>query len=205
MKSLFIILLSLAAVYPALAEENVAHNEEIILPVSPPQKVFQRYQTNFDFHHDRGLYLSAALGPQWNHSIDKPNVKSIRFGGKFNLGWFVADGCSLFGSVWGNFLEAASLVAGGPGVAFLFDSANMSLDFSLGIGKVFNALKRDDINDFSESVLAAHVSVGKFWWVSGKSSLGVLLSSGIHGMSLATGSINSVGWNAGLGLAFLFG
>jgi len=205
MQSLWIFLVSLTVFYPAFAEENVASNEEIILPVSSPQKVLNRYQTNFDYHHDRGLYISAMLGPQWNHSIDKPHVKSIRFGGKFSLGWFVADGCSLHGSVWGNFLEAASLVAGGPGVAFLFDSANMSLDFSLGIGKVFNAFKSDDINDFSESVLAAHVSVGKFWWLSGKSSLGLVLSSGVHGMSLATGTINSVGWNAGLGLAFLFG
>ena len=190
--------------FPATAEENPAR-EEVILPVSPPQKVLQRYQTNFDYHHDRGLYVSAMLGPQWNHSIDKPSAKGVRFGGKFNIGWFIADGFSLFASVWGNFLEAASIVAGEPGVAFLFSSTNMSLDFSLGIGRVFNAIKRHDINNFSEAVLAANVSLGKFWWLSGKTSLGLTLSSGVHGMSLSKETLNSFGWNAGLGLAFLFG
>ena len=103
MKSLLTIFFSLLAFYPVKAEENVPHNEEVILPASPPQKVFQRYQTDFDYHHDRGFYLSTSLGPQWNHSIDKPKAKGVRFGGKFNAGWFVADGFSLFASVWGNF------------------------------------------------------------------------------------------------------
>jgi hypothetical protein len=205
MKSLLAIIISLSTFFPAIAEENVPNTEEVILPVSPPQKVFQRYQTDFDYHHDRGFYLSASLGPQWNHSIEKPNAKGVRFGGKFNAGWFVADGFSLFASVWGNFLEAASIIAGGPGVAFLFDSTNIGIDFSVGIGKAFNAIKREDVNDFSESVLAAHLSIGKYWWLSGKTSMGVTLSSGIHGMSLSEGAINSFGWNAGFGLAFLFG
>jgi hypothetical protein len=57
--------------------------------------------------------FQPALGPQWNHSIDKPSAKGVRFGGKVNTGFFVANGFALFGSVWGNFLEAASLIAGG--------------------------------------------------------------------------------------------
>lgn len=178
---------------------------EIILPASPPQKVFSRYQTDFGFHHDRAFYFSAALGPQWNHSIEKPNAKGIRFGGKLNVGGFVADGVALFASTWGNFLEAASLIAGGPGVAFLFDSTNIGIDLSLGAGRVFNVIERPDINDFGEWVLAANLSVGKFWWLSSKTSLGVSLSSGIHGLTLSKGSLNSVGWNIGLNMAFLLG
>lgn len=122
-----------------------------------------------------------------------------------NAGWYVANGFALFGSVWGNFLEAASLVAGGPGIAFLFDSTNIGIDFSLGIGRVFNVIEREDIRNFSESVLAANVAIGKFWWLSSSTSLGASLMSGVHGLTLSEGRLNSVGWNIGLGLAFLFG
>ena len=188
-----------------MAEESPDPNSEVILPASPPQKVFSRYQSDFDFHHDRGFYFSTALGPQWNHSIDKPNAKGVRFGGKVNTGFFVANGFALFGSVWGNFLEAASLIAGGPGVSFLFDSTNIGIDFSLGVGRAFNPLQRNGINDFAETVLAAHLAVGKYWWLSGKTSLGVSLSSGVHGLTLTEGKLSSFGWNVGLGLAFLFG
>ncbi len=188
-----------------MAEENLDPNSEVILPASPPQKVFSRYQSDFDFHHDRGFYFSTLLGPQWNYSIDKPNAKGVRFGGKVNTGFFVANGCALFGSVWGNFLEAASLIAGGPGVSFLFDSTNIGIDFSLGVGRAFNPIQRNDINDFAETVLAAHLAVGKYWWLSGKTSLGVSLSSGVHGLTLTEGKLSSFGWNVGLGLAFLFG
>jgi len=190
---------------PVLAEEINNSDNEIILPASPPQKVFARYQTHFNFHHDRGFYFSASLEPGWIHSLEKPNVKGIRFGGKVNAGGFVADGISLFGSVWGNFLEAASLIAAGPGIAFLFDSTNIGIDLSFGIGRVSNVIERDDIKNFAESVLAANLSISKYWWLSGKTSLGISLSSGIHGFTLAEGKLSSIGWNAGLGLAFLLG
>ena len=129
----------------------------------------------------------------------------MRFGGKVNAGFFVANGFALFGSVWENFLEAASLIAAGPGVSFLFDSTNIGIDFSLGVGRAFNPLQRNDIHDFAETVLAAHLAVGKYWWLSGKTSLGVSLSSGVHGLTLSEGKLSSFGWNVGLGLAFLFG
>jgi hypothetical protein len=83
--------------FPIRASEINAQAPEIILPASPPQKIYSRYQTNFAFHHDRWLYLSASLGPQWNHSIDKPNAQAIRFGGKINLGGVVTNGFSIFG------------------------------------------------------------------------------------------------------------
>lgn len=205
MKSLLAVLIAVFASWQALSEANQTTDNEIILPASPLQKVFTRYQRDFGFHHDRGFYFSAALGPQWNHSIEKPNAKGIRFGGKLNAGWFVANGVALFASGWGNFLEAASLVAAGPGVAFLFDSTNIGVDFSLGAGRIFNGLERSDIQDFSEWVLAGNLAVGKFWWLSGKTSLGVSLSSGIHGLTLSKGTLNSVGWNVGFNMAFLIG
>ena len=205
MKSLLATLLVFSAFSTAVAEESPAPEQEIILPASPPQKVFRRFQTDFDFHHDRGFLLSLALGPQWNHSLDKPNAKGVRFGGKLNAGGFVADGFALFGSVWGNFLEAASLVAIGPGVSVLFDSTNIGIDLSLGVGRAFNALSRNDIKDFSETVLAGHLALNKFWWLSANTSLGLSLSGGAHGLTLSEGKLSTFGWNTGLGLAFLFG
>jgi len=121
------------------------------------------------------------------------------------LGWYVADGVALFGAAWGNFLEQASLVAGGPGVAFLFGGPNIGLDLSLGVGRVFSAVKKESYSDFAETVLAANLSVAKFWWLSGSTSLGVSLMSGVHGLTVTTGKLSTVGWNLGLGLAFLFG
>lgn len=188
-----------------MAEDNPNPSNEVILPASPPQKVFNRFQSDFDYHHDRGFYFSAALGPQWNHSIEKPNVKGVRFGGKVNIGFFAADGFALYASTWGHFLEQASLIAVGPGMAFLFNTANMSLDLTLGLGRVFNVLDKDAFQDFSETVLSGQIALGKFWWVSQKTSLGVSLSSGIHGLTLSEGRLSTFGWNMGLGLAFLFG
>jgi hypothetical protein len=205
MRTLLSILFVLIPLHPAMAEEINNSSEDFILASSPPQKVYSRYQTDFSFHHDRGFYLAAALGPEWNHSFNNPKAQGIRFGSKFNVGWFVANGVALFGSAWGNFLEAATLIAGGPGVAFLFDSTNMSIDISFGVGRVFNVIKREDINEFAETILAANLSIGKYWWLSSKTSLGVSLLSGVHGFTIAEGKLSSIGWNVGLGLAFLFG
>lgn len=205
MKSLLAFLLALSYFQPTIAEPTTNTDDEIILPASPPQKVLSRYQTNFSYHHDRGPYLAATLGPQWNHSIKNPDAKAFRFGGKFGLGWYVADGVALFGAAWGNFLEQASLIAGGPGVAFLFDGPNMSLDLSLGVGRAFSLLKKEGNDDFAETVLAGNAALGKFWWLSGSTNLGVSILSGIHGFTLTQGKLSSFGWNIGLGLAFLFG
>src|SRR5262249_14862178 len=147
MKPLLAFLLVTCHFQALLAEHDAASEEEFILPSSMPQKVYTRYKTNFSHHHDRGFYVSATLGPQWNHSIKNPEAKAIRFGGKLGLGWFVADGVVLHASTWGNFLEQATLVAGGPGMAFLFDGPNMGLDFSLGVGRAFNAMKKEGYED----------------------------------------------------------
>lgn len=189
----------------AIAQANQDPDTEIILPASQPQKVYRRYQTNFDYQHDRGFYLTATVGPQWNHSISNPDAKAFRFGGKFGLGWFVANGVALYGAVWGNFLEQATLVASGPGVAFLINGPNIGIDLSLGVGRAFSAIKKEGYEDFAETVLAANLSLAKFWWLSGSTSLGISLMSGIHGLTVTTGKFSSVGWNIGLGLAFLFG
>lgn len=188
-----------------MAEQSTNLDDEIILPASLPQKVLSRYETNFARHHDRGFYLSATLGPQWVHSIKNPEAKAVRFGGKFGLGWYVADGIALYGATWGNFLEQASLVAGGPGVAFLFDGPNMGLDFSVGVGRALMVLPKEGFEDFAETVLAGNVALGKFWWLSSNSCLGISLNAGLHGFTITEGKLSSIGWNVGLGLSFLLG
>jgi hypothetical protein len=205
MKALLTFLLVFNLLNFAVAEESNKPAEEFILPETPPQKVYGRYQTNFGYQHDRGFYLSATLGPQWNHSIQNPAAKAFRFGGKFSLGWYVADGIALHGAAWGNFLEQATLVAAGPGIAFLFDGPNMGLDFSFGIGRASNVIKKEGFDEFAETVLAANLSLAKFWWLSASTSLGVSLMSGLHGLTVTTGKFSSIGWNVGLSLAFLFG
>lgn len=205
MKTLLTILITLLICKAGLTEPNQIPDPEIILPASPPQKVYTRYQTNFGYHHDRGFYLSATIGPQWNHSLNNPNAKAFRFGGKFGLGWFVADGAAIHAAAWGNFLEQATLVAGGPGVTFLFSSPNLALDFSLGIGRAFNVIKKESYENFAETVLAANLALTKFWWLSSSTSLGLSWMTGIHGLTVTKGELSSIGWNVGLGLAFLFG
>jgi hypothetical protein len=205
MKALLSFLLVFNSLNFAMAEESNKPTEEFIFPETPPQKVYGRYQTNFSYQHDRGFYLSATLGPQWNHSLKNPDAKAFRFGGKIGLGWFVADGIALHASTWGNFLEQSTLIAGGPGVAFLFNGLNIGLDLSLGIGRAFSAVKKEGFEEFAETVLAANLSLAKFWCLSGSANLGVSLMSGIHGLTVTTGKFSSVGFNVGIGLAFLFG
>jgi hypothetical protein len=205
MKPLLALLINFLIFLPIMASETPVYEPEVILPASPPQKVFRRFQTDFDYHHDRGFFLSAVAGPQWNHSVANPSAKGVRFGGKINLGGFVTDGLSIFGSGWGSFLESASLVAIGPGMAYLFDSTNIGLDLAVGIGRAFNPIKRDNIHDFSETVMAGTVGISKLWWLSGNTSMGISLYSGAHGLTLSEGKLSSFGWNAGLGLAFLVG
>ncbi|OPZ24378.1 MAG: hypothetical protein BWZ03_00205 [bacterium ADurb.BinA186] len=83
-------------------------------------------------------------------------------------------------------------------IIFYYQCTNMP-------GRAFNSIQRDDIKDFAETLLAAHLGIGKYWWLSSKTSLGISLSAGFHGFSLGEGRLNSFGWNTGLGLAFLFG
>jgi hypothetical protein len=64
-------------------------------------------------------------------------------------------------------------------------------------------IKRDNIHDFSETVMAATVGISKLWWLSGNTSMGISLYSGAHGITLSEGKLSSFGWNAGL--AFLVG
>lgn len=205
MKALLTIIFIVAGFKPILAQESNDLKEEIVLPNSIPQKIYGRYQTNFSFHHDRGVYFTASAGPQWNHSLKNPQAKGVRFGGKLGLGWYVADQVALYGALWGNFLEEASLIAGGPGIAFLFDGPNLGIDLSLGIGRAFSPFKGDDYVIFAETVLAANLSLTKYWWVSSKTSLGLSLNSGVHGLAISKGEIGTLGWSAGLSLAFLFG
>ena len=205
MRTLLAFLLVLAGFKPILAQENNELKEEIILPSSTPQKILSRYQTDFSFHHDKGVYFTASIGPQWNHSLKNPQAKGIRFGGKVGLGWYVVDGLALYAAAWGNFLEQASLVAGGPGIAILFDGPNMGIDLSLGIGRALSVFKDKGYKDFAETVLAGNLSIAKYWWVSDKNSLGLSLNSGVHGFSLSAGKLGTFGWSAGLSLAFLFG
>ncbi len=79
------------------------------------------------------------------------------------------------------------------------------MDLSAGVGRVLNVIKKPAVDDFAETVLAANLSIGKYWWVSGNTSLGLALLSGIHGFTLTEGKLSSIGWNVGLGLSFLFG
>jgi hypothetical protein len=204
MKTLLAFLFVLGIFKPSMAELSTTQDSEI-LPSSPPQTILSHYQTDFAFHHDRGFYFSAATGPQWNHSIDKPSAKGIRFGGKINAGWFVADGFPICASLWGNFLEEASMIALGPGFAYFFNTINVGIDFSVGLARAFNALEKDEIKNFTETILATNLSIGKFWWLSEKTSLGITLSTGIHGFTLSEAKISTFGWNAGLGLAFILG
>jgi len=47
-----------------------------------------------------------------------------------------ADGIALYGATWRNFFEQATLIAGGPGVTFLFwlsGSTNRGVSFMSGI------------------------------------------------------------------------
>lgn len=67
MKLLLAILTMMLSFFPIRAEENSTQAPEIILPASPTQKIFSRYQTDFAFHQDRGFYFAASLVPQWNH------------------------------------------------------------------------------------------------------------------------------------------
>lgn len=188
-----------------MAKEPADSKDDIILPYSFPQKVIERYQQNFHYRHDRGIYAAFNLGPQWNHSLKNPNAKGFRFGGKANIGYFIADGLALFVSTWGDFLEEASLLAAGPGIAFFIDSTNMSFDLAVGVGRSFNPIHDDTIKDFNETLLATTLSLGKYWWLSKNSCIGMTVSSGFHGFSIAQSNFNSVGWSAGLGLTFLYG
>ena len=72
-------------------------------------------------------------------------------------------------------------------MAFLFDGPNMGLDFSVGVGRVFNAMEKDGYKDFAETVLATNISFGKYWWLSGSTNLGLTIFTGLHGFTLTTG------------------
>lgn len=102
-------------------------------------------------------------------------------------------------------MEAASLIAVGRGVAFLFGSTNIGLDLSFGVRRAFNGIERQNINDFAETFLAANLAIAKFWWISGKTSVGVSLSSGVHGLTISKDSMSTLGLNAGLNMVFLLG
>ena len=108
-------------------------------------------------------------------------------------------------AAWGSFLEEASLVAAGPGIALVFDGPNLGLDFSFGIGRAFNALSNNGYREFSETVLAVNIGLAKYWWLSPSNSLGIALNSGIHGFTLSKRGIGTFGRSVGLSLSYLFG
>lgn len=168
----------------------------------PEQRVDRQYVRNFPFQHDKGFYLSMSLGPQWNQAIQNPSASGLRFGGQLGIGFVPVRNLAVYANFWGNFLEQASLLAAGPGVTYFLGDSNVGLGAALGIGSVFGDAPNN--KTFRETVLATELSAGKYWWLSKNNSLGLTFVIGLYGLTLSQGSFNSVGWNTGLRLAYVF-
>lgn len=162
----------------------------------------RQYVRNFAFQHDKGFYLSMSLGPQWNQAIQNPSASGLRFGGQFGIGFVPIRNLVVHANFWGNFLEQASLLAIGPGVTCFLGDSNVALGAALGIGSVFGEAPNN--KTFRETVLTTELSAGKYWWLSRSNSLGISFVIGLYGLTLSQGSFNSVGWNTGLRLAYVF-
>src|SRR2546425_5730836 len=74
----------------------------------PRQPVFVRFQRNISYQHDRGLFLSGTIGPEWMQSIQRPQASGVRFGGDISLGWLPWENVALHATTWGAFLESSS-------------------------------------------------------------------------------------------------
>lgn len=168
----------------------------------PEQRVDRQYVRNFPFQHDKGFYLSLSLGPQWNQAIQNPSASGLRFGGQLGVGFVPVKNLAVHGNFWGNFLEQASVLAMGPGLTYFLGNSNVGLGAKLGIGFVFGEAPNN--KTFRETVLATELSAGKYWWLSKNNSLGLSFVVGLYGLTLSQGSFNSVGWNTGLRLGYVF-
>ncbi len=147
--------------------------------------------------------MKSSPGPQWNQALRNPNHGAFRFGGKFLLGFLPTHSLAIQGGVWGNFLEEATMVAGGPGITAFFGDTNISLTANLGVGTVFN-LPKEGIENFRETILAGEVSLAKLWWVSPRTSLGLSASVGGYGFTLSQRTFSSIGWYGGLRMDYVF-
>lgn len=168
-----------------------------------PQTIDSSYHRDFAYRHNKGFYLAASFGPQWNQSLQNPAAGAFRFGGKFSIGWIATENLAIHANVWGNFLEQSSLVAAGPGVTYFFGDSNIGLGAAIGVGQVFST-SATNMEKFRETVLAGELSLGKYWWLSEKVSLGTSLVTGMHGFTLSNASLSSVGWHAGLRLELVY-
>ena len=168
----------------------------------PQQKISSSYNKDFGFKHDKGFFLAASIGPQWNQSIQNPDAGAFRFGGRVALGWVAVENLAIHGGLWGAYLKEASMFAVGPGVTYFFGESNVGLGAQVGIGQVSG--EPTPGNNFRETVLAGELNIGKYWWLSKKNSLGLVLATGLYGFTLTQGATNSVGWNTGLRLEYVF-
>ena len=203
-KRLFRVLLIISTTFiPAIAFSETEPAVDIShLDFAPKQPVSSSYKRNFEFHHDKGFYLSASIGPQWNQSLKNPEASALRFGGGLNIGGMVIENLALHGSFWSSFLEESTLIAVGPGLTYFFGNTNAAISWKIGIGQVFNVA--DKIEDFKETLLATEIGFGKYWWLSGSTSLGGTIFSGLHGYSFSQNEISSFGWSGGIRLELIF-
>lgn len=173
-----------------------------VLDSAPKQLVYSRWQKDFPFQHDKGVFFAASTGPQWVQSIQNPKAAALRFGGDLSLGWFAAENLALHVTAWGSFLEEASFVAAGPGVTGFFGD-NFSLGAALGLAQVTSTSLSKDVV-FNEWVLAGQLKAGKYWWLGENTSLGISLIAGLYGLSISSGKISTVGWQIGPRIEFIF-
>lgn len=168
----------------------------------PEQRVDRQYVRNFPFQHDKGFYLSISIGPQWNQALRNPSASALRFGGELGLGFIPARNLGALVNFWGHFLEQASVLAIGPGLIYFLGDSHVGLGAKLGIGFVFGETPNN--KNFRETILATELSAGKYWWISKNSSLGFSFVVGLYGLTLSQVHFNSVGWNTGLRLGYVF-
>lgn len=181
---------------------SLVSNAEGILDSAPKNPVYSRWQKDFPFKHDKGLFFGVSIGPEWVQSFQKPKAQGMRFGGDLSLGWLPAENLALHVTVWGAFLESASFVAVGPGITgFIGD--NFFIGAAFGAAQVFSTSISGDL-PFNELVLAGQIKAGKLWWLSENTSLGISLAAGLYGFSILSGKISTVGWQIGPRLEFVF-
>ena len=175
--------------------------------VEPPgHELAERFETNFNRVHDRGLALALAAGVGWGRvatpaagGVPPTSSSGARAVWGVEVGGLLAEGVALSAAHWGWSTTDAGQLALGPSLRWYpWPERGWYLTPRAGVAASRGVLDAPG----AQWSLSGELSGGHVWWSGPAASLGLELYAGGEHLDLDRDGRRPAGWRAGLRLAW---
>jgi hypothetical protein len=165
------------------------------------QPVSERFQTNFDERHDRGMMLRLEAGAgfvsRWSSDLGTDGeVAAQGIGALLSLavGWLPVEQVAVHLSTWGVVGRGAQALAAGPGATYWF--APEGPWFVSACAGIMTLDRGGEL--FDQFALAGELEGGLFGWVGDHAEMGASIIVAAEGLDIDSDGIQQLGWRTGV-------